>query len=190
MAPCRRRHGSFLAAARAVSSGPVARKQRRETAGVSTACAAPSLPARLLRHGAFWQNAAGERPGPFTLIKSAQVESGEWVPVDSRFKEHCVSYTAQLEKAGKFVLCIWPEHCLVGTPGHAVQASAAMDPPRAIPWRCGSDPSTDSPLAGSVTSMRTRVRALRVAYVGSATRHCGLQLYLRHRFLKQFRALL
>ena len=28
-----------------------------------------------------------------------------------------------LEKNGRFVLCIWPEHCLIGTPGHAIVPS-------------------------------------------------------------------
>ena len=34
---------------------------------------------------------------------------------------HALEYTASLEKKGRFVLIIWPEHCLLGTPGHAVE---------------------------------------------------------------------
>lgn len=30
-------------------------------------------------------------------------------------QEHCLEYTRQLEKGGKFTLCVWPEHCLVST---------------------------------------------------------------------------
>lgn len=29
-------------------------------------------------------------------------------------------YTKQLEESGKFKLTIWPEHCVLGTPGHEV----------------------------------------------------------------------
>lgn len=35
-------------------------------------------------------------------------------------QEHCLNYTRELESKEKYKLCIWPEHCLVGTPGHAV----------------------------------------------------------------------
>jgi len=33
---------------------------------------------------------------------------------------YCVEYTRLLEKRGRFKLCVWPEHCLVGTNGHCV----------------------------------------------------------------------
>jgi nicotinamidase/pyrazinamidase len=32
-----------------------------------------------------------------------------------------VSRFQQLEANGRFTLCIWPEHCLVGSNGHSVQ---------------------------------------------------------------------
>ena len=31
-----------------------------------------------------------------------------------------IEYTKRLEEKGRFQLCIWPEHCLIGTPGHNV----------------------------------------------------------------------
>ena len=73
-----------------------------------------------IAHGVFWKNADGEHPPPFTLIRNADVENGTWTPVDESKLEHAKSYTKALEEKGRFVVCIWPEHCLIGTPGHAV----------------------------------------------------------------------
>lgn len=33
---------------------------------------------------------------------------------------HCLKYTKELEAKGRFQLTIWPEHCIVGSKGHAV----------------------------------------------------------------------
>lgn len=73
-----------------------------------------------IAHGVFWKNSQGSHPPPFTLIKSSDVEQGTWIPVDSTKLEHAKFYTKALEEKGRFVVCIWPEHCLIGTPGHAV----------------------------------------------------------------------
>jgi nicotinamidase/pyrazinamidase len=34
-------------------------------------------------------------------------------------------YTEELGRRGNYPLMIWPEHCLIGSPGHAVQAEVA-----------------------------------------------------------------
>ena len=34
--------------------------------------------------------------------------------------QYCIEYTRRLESKGRFKLCIWPEHCLVGSAGHNV----------------------------------------------------------------------
>ena len=73
-----------------------------------------------IAHGVFWRNQEGEHPPPFTLIRNSDVEAGNWVPVDEKLLEHAKFYTRALEEKGRFVVCIWPEHCLIGTPGHAV----------------------------------------------------------------------
>ena len=73
-----------------------------------------------IAHGVFWRNASGQHPAPFTLIRHADVVDGSWVPVDESKLEQALSYTRALEEKGRFVVCIWPEHCLIGTPGHAV----------------------------------------------------------------------
>jgi nicotinamidase-related amidase len=35
-------------------------------------------------------------------------------------REYCIEYCRRLEMQGRFQLCVWPPHCLIGTPGHAV----------------------------------------------------------------------
>lgn len=73
-----------------------------------------------IAHGIFWENEAGESPAPFTLISSKDVAEGAWKPRNPDLKEYVLSYTQSLEKSGKFMLCIWPEHCIIGTPGHNI----------------------------------------------------------------------
>ncbi|RHY28947.1 hypothetical protein DYB32_005575 [Aphanomyces invadans] len=73
-----------------------------------------------IAHGVFWQNQAGESPSPFTLIPSAEVASGKWRPRSPELQAYAYEYTKALEEGGRFQLCIWPEHCIMGTPGQAI----------------------------------------------------------------------
>ena len=73
-----------------------------------------------IAHPLFWKAEDGSHPAPFTQITVADVVSGKWKPGRGEFKEWVVFYVKELEKQKKFTLTIWPEHCLVGTKGHAV----------------------------------------------------------------------
>ncbi|KAF0698384.1 Aste57867_10986 [Aphanomyces stellatus] len=73
-----------------------------------------------IAHGVFWTNEKGESPPPFTLIPSADVASGKWKPRSPDLQAYAYEYTKALEEGGRFVLCIWPEHCIIGTPGQAI----------------------------------------------------------------------
>lgn len=73
-----------------------------------------------IAHAIFWTNSNNEEPAPFTQITHQDIIDGKWLPKDIRHLEHCKYYTSELEKKGRFVLCIWPEHCLIGTNGHAI----------------------------------------------------------------------
>jgi nicotinamidase-related amidase len=85
-------------------------------------------------------------PDPFTIISHQDVVSGKWKPrsdlkiplhtldanifgaLDDVLRsdgtidlyQYAMEYTKRLEAKGKFQLCIWPEHCLIGSPGHAM----------------------------------------------------------------------
>eukprot|EP00286_Rhodomonas_abbreviata_P001200 CAMPEP_0181288032 /NCGR_PEP_ID=MMETSP1101-20121128/111_1 /TAXON_ID=46948 /ORGANISM="Rhodomonas abbreviata, Strain Caron Lab Isolate" /LENGTH=272 /DNA_ID=CAMNT_0023392117 /DNA_START=150 /DNA_END=968 /DNA_ORIENTATION=+ len=77
-----------------------------------------------IAHAGCWNSKAdgsGEQPPPFTLISNADIANGKWFPVDFALsKEYCLQYTAALEKKGRFKLTIWPDHCIMGTPGNNV----------------------------------------------------------------------
>jgi nicotinamidase/pyrazinamidase len=114
-----------------------------------------------IAHPSFWTNSiTGERPSPFTIISSADIENGTWMPrldikaggsgrypfpafedqddtrdvmeegegkdetvtdvVGFDARRYCIEYARRLENSGKFQLCIWPEHCLIGSSGHGI----------------------------------------------------------------------
>mmetsp|Transcript_6087 Transcript_6087/g.9167 ORF Transcript_6087/g.9167 Transcript_6087/m.9167 type:complete len:332 (-) Transcript_6087:685-1680(-) len=35
-------------------------------------------------------------------------------------QSYCVQYAAALESSGRFKICVWPEHCIIGTRGHCL----------------------------------------------------------------------
>lgn len=71
-------------------------------------------------HPGFWRDANGNPPAPFTMISQADIKSGMWAPRNQGYLQRMLDYTASLEAAGKFVLMIWPEHCLIGSWGHNI----------------------------------------------------------------------
>ena len=96
-----------------------------------------------IAHPCFWQDAEGNHPSPFTIISSKDVQEGKWKPrstlalskkgasltlFDSptnadgslNLLDYAKEYTKRLESKGRFQLCIWPEHCLIGSSGHAI----------------------------------------------------------------------
>jgi nicotinamidase/pyrazinamidase len=98
-----------------------------------------------IAHPCFWWDSEGKRhPDPFTTISHDDVMSGKWKPrsklalldgdltafqvptkgdsTDATLDllEYAKEYTKRLEAKGRFQLCIWPEHCLIGTDGHSM----------------------------------------------------------------------
>ncbi|KAI2488795.1 hydrolase [Fragilaria crotonensis] len=98
-----------------------------------------------IAHPCFWWDAEEKyHPDPFTIISHDDVLSGKWKPrsklalLDSDLtafevptkdgsndatldlQEYAKEYTKRLEAKGRFKLCIWPEHCLIGTDGHSM----------------------------------------------------------------------
>jgi nicotinamidase-related amidase len=78
-------------------------------------------------HPSIWRNATGDYPGPFTSVSAADIAGDVWYPRDARLKKQMVDYAKALEANGRYPLIIWPEHCLIGTPGHNVQASVMTE---------------------------------------------------------------
>lgn len=74
-----------------------------------------------ISHPLFWKDANGASPAPFTPILHTDVVAGKWMAADETLKAYAEDYTLQLEtSSGKFQHIVWPEHCLIGSPGHCV----------------------------------------------------------------------
>ena len=69
-------------------------------------------------HPAWWIDDDGKNPAPFTNISLADVREGKWKPI--AHPAECLEYVKQLEKAGKYVLTVWPYHTLLGGVSHAL----------------------------------------------------------------------
>jgi len=74
-----------------------------------------------IAHPMFWVDEQSYHPPPFTPISVEDVESGKWRTSHPQFQEWGLDYVKALERNKRFQLLIWPEHCLVGTVGHAVE---------------------------------------------------------------------
>ncbi|KAL4140033.1 hypothetical protein PRNP1_015462 [Phytophthora ramorum] len=147
-----------------------------------------------IAHGIFWENDAGESPDPFTTIYSQNITDGIWKPRDSTLNEYVLAYTQSLEASGKFSLTIWPEHCVIGSPGHNIVPDVLAS---ALEWTKhslkpiqyvmkGSNPFTEhySALKAEYelpydpsTSLNTALikslqRAGKLVIVGEALSHC------------------
>jgi nicotinamidase-related amidase len=70
-------------------------------------------------HPLFWRDRSGNNPNPFTIITRSEVLAGDWMPRPD-LTQRMLDYLEKLELSGRYPLCIWPPHCLIGTPGHAV----------------------------------------------------------------------
>jgi nicotinamidase-related amidase len=77
----------------------------------------------------FWLDESGEPVAPHTVISLESVEAGVFrpnpdvvgtlgLPDYDWLVNQCKHYCAELERAGKYQLYIWPEHCLIGGAGH------------------------------------------------------------------------
>jgi nicotinamidase/pyrazinamidase len=70
-----------------------------------------------IAHPPFWKDRKGNAPAPFTIITDDMIESGEMTPTSPRHYKWCLDYARALKKGGRYPLCMWPPHCLIGTPG-------------------------------------------------------------------------
>lgn len=69
-------------------------------------------------HPAWWVDADGKHPAPFTPIFHEDVRAGKWQPI--AHPKEALEYTKKLEATGKYVLTIWPYHTLLGGISHAL----------------------------------------------------------------------
>jgi nicotinamidase/pyrazinamidase len=55
-----------------------------------------------------------------TVVKEEEEEEDGEKTTTLDLQKYALEYTRRLERRGRFQLCIWPEHCLIGTTGHAM----------------------------------------------------------------------
>lgn len=73
-----------------------------------------------IAHPIWWRNSAGEHPAPFTIITLADLDAGRWTTTQPGAYRRSREYIAALESNGRYPLCVWPFHCLIGSPGHGI----------------------------------------------------------------------
>lgn len=76
-----------------------------------------------IAHPTWWRNAKGDAPAPFTLISADDVRNGVWRARNPLAQAHSLKYVESLEANARYVLIIWPEHCLIGHWGHNVHSA-------------------------------------------------------------------
>jgi nicotinamidase-related amidase len=79
----------------------------------------------------MWRNQAGESPEPFTIITVDDLVNGIWLPRNAQARlpqlsgtlgQYMVEYARTLAAEGNYPLMVWPQHCVIGTPGHNVHS--------------------------------------------------------------------
>ncbi len=73
-------------------------------------------------HPIFWLDTNGKMPDPFTIITLDDIRRGKYHAAVDQYRHYAEEYVATLEQTGKYNLCVWPPHCLIGTWGHNVYA--------------------------------------------------------------------
>ncbi|MDP6118153.1 MAG: hypothetical protein QGF00_02525 [Planctomycetota bacterium] len=73
-----------------------------------------------IAHPLWWQDSDGNPPDPFTIIDPDAVESGAWSTAQTDARGRSLNYVKTLGQNGRYPLCIWPPHCLIGSSGAAV----------------------------------------------------------------------
>lgn len=78
-----------------------------------------------IAHPAFWRDAAGASPPPFTIISVAAIKDGTWTPRRPDLRSYVLGYAERLQASGKYQLMVWPAHCLIGSWGHNIEVTLA-----------------------------------------------------------------
>jgi len=73
-----------------------------------------------IAHPIFWVDSKGNHPGPFTIISADDIKNGKWSTTNPSFLKRASEYIDALAKGGRYPLCIWPPHCLIGSAGYTV----------------------------------------------------------------------
>lgn len=73
-----------------------------------------------IAHPIWWTNSKGDNPSPFTVISVDDVEKGVWKATNPQMQQWSLEYVKNLRDSNRYVLCVWPYHCLIGSLGATV----------------------------------------------------------------------
>lgn len=73
-----------------------------------------------IAHPIFWMDSNGQHPEPFTIIPKDDVANGNFRATNPQFQARALEYVEELESNGRYPLCVWPPHCLIGSWGYGV----------------------------------------------------------------------
>lgn len=73
-----------------------------------------------IAHPVFWLDRSDTMPSPYTVITGEMIKNGEYRAAVPQYQHYAVEYVSTLEKTGKYNLCIWPPHCIIGSWGHNI----------------------------------------------------------------------
>jgi nicotinamidase-related amidase len=71
-------------------------------------------------HPLYWKDSSGNHPDPFTIVTASDVADGAWSTTIPSLQRRALEYVRDLERSGRYPLCVWPPHCLIGSWGHQV----------------------------------------------------------------------
>ncbi|OQW90596.1 MAG: hypothetical protein BWK79_19410 [Beggiatoa sp. IS2] len=73
-----------------------------------------------IAHPIFWIDSQGSHPSPFTQITEEDIVTGKWRTTRTDYQNRAVDYVKALSTNSRYILTIWPPHCLIGQTGHNV----------------------------------------------------------------------
>jgi nicotinamidase-related amidase len=71
-------------------------------------------------HPVFWRRADGTMPSPFTPVSVEDVEEGRIDAAEPSLRAYVRDYLRALKAGSRYGHMIWPVHCQIGSPGHAI----------------------------------------------------------------------
>lgn len=74
-----------------------------------------------IAHPIYWIDEKGNHPDPFTIISMEDLEADKWKTTRPEDRNHGEQYVKSLKNKGRYSLCIWPPHCLIGSWGTQIQ---------------------------------------------------------------------
>jgi nicotinamidase-related amidase len=73
-----------------------------------------------IAHPIFFIDGKGKQPNPFTIITEKDVLDGVWRAAVPHYQDALVKYVKALSTNGRYPLCVWPPHCLIGSWGYGI----------------------------------------------------------------------